>query len=255
MNTIRTKETTRFGRVRRGALGFLALGIGLTAGITFAASNNVLYLNGQVASTDVRTIGGSAYVRVSDVAKALGMNVAKRADGSTELVKEGGANQVGAASLQGKVGDTLFDGKWRLTVTSVAVTSKYMLKTHGEPIDTTGSSKYDITDRSVTPREGSELVVVTCRISNGQKSSQNLWLNNFESNTALADDTGEAYPPVGHDVDGAPTQTKPLLPGSKVDIPILFSVPQGKHITSFVFSLRNSDGRKGNDARVQLDVH
>ena len=62
-------------------------------------------------------IDGQAYVRVSDVAKALGMTVVARADGF-ELRKAGGANQV-EGTVTGKVGDTLFDGNWRFQVLKV----------------------------------------------------------------------------------------------------------------------------------------
>ena len=234
-------------------LGLVAAGATLTAGVTLAASNNVLYMNGQVASTDVRTINGSAYVRVADVAKALDMSVVRRGDGSLEISKAGGANQVGG--LQGKVGDTLFDGKWRMTVNSVSVAPRYVMKYAPAGGKTGIPITYDINDHSVTPNSGYQLVIVNCRVSNGQRSSQNFWLNDYESTTALTDSEGESYEPMGYDVEGAPTQTKSMLPGSKVDIPVIFAVPNGKHITGFVFNLRNGDGRKGSNARVTLDVH
>jgi hypothetical protein len=38
-------------------------------------------MNGKVASTSVRVIDGAAYVRVSDVAKSMGMVVVKNGSG------------------------------------------------------------------------------------------------------------------------------------------------------------------------------
>lgn len=88
----------------------------LAAASVAQAPGQKLILNGAVASTNVRVIGGQAYVPVADVAKALGQNVAKIA-GGYEIAAPGGANRVGG--LEGKVGDTVFNGAWRFKVTGV----------------------------------------------------------------------------------------------------------------------------------------
>src|SRR4051812_10681592 len=69
-----------------------------------------LTINGNTVSADVRSIGGTAYVRMSDVAKALGMVVTKQGAGY-EIKKAGGAGQI--EGMTGKIGDRLFDGRWR----------------------------------------------------------------------------------------------------------------------------------------------
>jgi hypothetical protein len=234
---------------KRAAATFAAV-LALGAGVAAARDGARLILNGKVASADVRTVNGSAYVRLSDVAKALGMVVVKRPDGY-ELTKAGGANQVGGMS--GKVGDTLFDGRWRFTVLSVETADTYTLKSTGEPYAYGQPVDFNAATRTLTPKPGNTLVVVRCRISNGQKSTQTLWLSQKDTHTALADAEGESYPPAGHDLDGAPIQTKPLLPGAKLEFPVVFVVPQGKKMQDLVFTLKNNDSaQKGNDVRVAL---
>src|SRR5436189_1690352 len=101
-------------RSRKGKL-FFATALGLWA-VAAAASARAqgsvkLILNGKVASTDVRMINGRPYVPLADIARATGQVLVKKGSGY-EIIAQGGANQV--EGLHGKIGDTLFDGKWRL---------------------------------------------------------------------------------------------------------------------------------------------
>jgi len=218
-----------------------------------ASAGDSLVMNGKVASTTVRTIDGSAYVKVSDVAQALGMVVTKRPSGY-EIAKSGGANQIQGVT-QGKIGDLLFDGRWRFQVLSVQMPESYTMKTPGiepssYPADTL---TFDRNSQIVRPKSGYKLIVVQCRMFNGQKTKQTFWLAARDVNNALADQQGESYSPVGYDLEGAPIQSKPLLPGAKTDFPILFSVPQNVELKDLVFTLRNNDfSQKGNDVRVSL---
>lgn len=251
----RTGSKTKQGRALTAAhvLALSVAAVSASAAV-IAAENGTLFINGKVASTEMRTIGGSAYVRVNDVAKALGMVVVRRADGGYELTKTGGANQV--EGIQGKGGDTLFTGQWRVTVLSVETpVDSYAMKSQGDPYGNDLPTDYNSATRVIRPKPGYTLVVVRCRVTNGQKSPQSLWIARTDTNTALADGQGESYPPYAYDVDGAPIQTKPLLPGAKLDLPIIFVVPQGAQLKDFVFTANNNDAtksRKGNDVRVHL---
>jgi len=188
------------------------------------------------------------------VAKALNLAVTRRADGGYDLVKAGGANQVEGAT--GKVGDTLFTGQWRVTVLSVETpVDSYAMKSEGEPYGNDTPTLYNSATRVISPKPGNTLVVVRCRVANGQKSPQTLWIARKDGNTALADTQGESYPPYAYDIEGAPIQTKPLLPGAKIEFPIIFAVPQGAELKDLVFTANNNDdtkARKGNDVRVHL---
>lgn len=227
------------------------LGTMLTIGALTAAQADTLTLNGKTASSSVRMVGGSPYVKLSDVAKALGMVVVRRA-GGYELTKAGGANQVNG-DVQGKLGDTLFDGRWRFTVISMTTADSFSVKTTGEPHDDGGASTFNSATRTVTPSSGNTLVVLQCRISNGQKTAQTFWMAHDGSNTALTDMNGQSYPPSIYDISGAPIQTKSILPGAKIEFPLIFSIPSGAKVKDLVFTLRNNNSsEKGRDVRVSL---
>jgi len=232
-------------------------GVLAVAALTLAAgpgrADGTLTMNGRVVSTDVRTLGGGAYVRLSDVAKALGMIVVKR-PGGYELQKPGGANQVGVT--QGKVGDVLFNGQWRFRVVSVQTPETYTTKTPGIDLRGISTIRYDENARLLRAAPGNKLVVIQCRIANGQKSPQTFWLGHNDMRNALTDMQGESYPPFGYDLEGAPTQSKSLLPGAGTSFPIFFSVPEATQLKDLVFTLRNNNFSSGkaivSDVRVSL---
>lgn len=232
-----------------GTLCVLACAVAVTP----AGAQTKLTLDGKAVSTDVRTIDGSAYVKIGDMARALGLVVVKR-PGGFDLQKPGGANQIQGVT-QGKIGDTLFDGKWRFTVLGVQTPDSYTMKVpsvepSSYPADTID---YDRKTRVVTAKAGYKLVVVACRMANGQKTTQTFWLGHNDVNNALADGQGASHAPVGYDLEGAPIQSAPLLPGAKADFAMLFSVPAGTQIKDLVFTLSNNDhSQKGNDVRVSL---
>ena len=210
-----------------------------------------LTVNGTTVSADVRSIAGTSYVRLSDIAKALGMVVVKTGAGYT-LTKAGGAGQIEGVT-QGKIGDTLFDGKWRFAVESMETADSYTIKTGAEPYDSSSLTNYNSATRVITPRTGNTLIVLHCRVANGQKTTETLWIAHGDTNTALADATGESHPPVLYDMDGAPIQSKSVAPGSKVSFPLIFSVPQGTEPKDLIFTLHNNhQSEKANDVRVSL---
>ncbi|MES2461894.1 MAG: hypothetical protein V4671_15020 [Armatimonadota bacterium] len=238
---------------RRTLVSALVLVIGI--GAASAAGGGKLIFNGKVASTDVRTVNGSAYVKLSDMATALGMVVVKRGDGF-ELVKKGGANQVDGV-LQGKIGDTLFDGQWRFTVLSIQTPESYVVKTPSirEILRGTDNISNDEKTGTLRAATGYKLVVIQCRVTNGQKSPQTFWLGKDAVKNALAGRDGQSHAPFGYDLEGAPTQSKTLLPGAAALFPILFSVPEATEPKDLVFTLRNNDfssNGKSSDVRVSL---
>lgn len=205
-----------------------------------AVANSKLILNGKVASTDVRVIGGTPYVRLSDVARALDMVVVKRGDGY-EIKKAGGATPI--QGLQGKIGDVLFDGKWRFQVLSVQTPDSFAMKTQAEPYGQYEGTKFNGATRVFTPQPGYKLVIIQCRVTNGQNTKQTLWtaLGDKDTRTALADTQGGSHPPVAYDFEGAPIQTQPLVPGAIITFPVVFSVPQATQVKDLIFTLKNND--------------
>jgi hypothetical protein len=227
--------------------------VGAAAATIAAETGARLIINGKPASRDVRTIGGVAYAPIADIAKALNQHVVRRSDGAYEIVEDGGANQV--EGIHGKVGDTLFTGQWRVTVLGVEKADTYTVKTQADSYGADSSAHLNSQTRVIDTPPGSTLVIVRLRIANGQKASKTLWIARGDSHTALTDTMGQSYPPFLHDIDGAPTQTKVLLPGSRIEFPIIFSVPKDAQLQDLVFTANNNDStmsQKGHDVRVSL---
>lgn len=239
---------------RAAVAATLGMALGTVGARQQSAEAQTLILNGKTASTSVRVIGGSAYVKLSDMAKALNMIVVKRPGGGYEITPAGGANQIKGVT-QGKIGDVLFDGKWRFQVESAETPDSYTLKTEAEPYDYSGLSTFDRPKRLVRPRAGNILVVLQCRVTNGVKEKRTLWtsISDERIRTALTDRDGSSHAPIIYDFDGGPIQSKWLTPGGTLRFALLFSVPQGTVLKDLIFTLKNNQtDDKGNDVRVAL---
>lgn len=110
-------------RLRIIALTALA-GLALAAGVSYS-----IVVNGQVAEDKAIMVNGKTYIPLS-VLKALGVNSSLKGntltlggDSAATNQTAGGANQ--RASLEGCIGETLFNGIWRLTVKSTKPISRY----------------------------------------------------------------------------------------------------------------------------------
>lgn len=221
--------------------------------VAFAANSGVrLIVNGKPASSDVRTIDGKTYVPLADVAKSLGM-VAVKNGGAWEMKKAGGTYQVG--DLSGKVGDVLYDGKWRFQVLEVSTPDSFKMRTDSYPYDSYSVSTYDRDTRTMAPKDGYKMVVIKVRVTNTLKVPQTMWtaISDKTMRTALTNADGESSPPLAYDYEGAPTLTKPMLPGAALTFPIIFAIRNDAVLKDLVFTLKNNDfSNKGNDARVSL---
>jgi hypothetical protein len=226
----------------------LALGVCAAA---MAQGGRVLIMNGRSASRDVRMIGGKPYVPLADVARALGQQLVSRS-GGYEIIAAGGANQV--EGMRGKIGDTLFDGRWRFQVIEVQEVDSYRMKTKAtnDYAVYRTVADFDPTSDVFRPHEGQTMLLIRCRVKNGVKQTLSLWRSNSDTQTALTDTQGQSYPPIAYDMEeSAPFQSKALLPGSSLDLGVLFVVPQGTVLKDLLFTLRTLDD-KGHDVRVSL---
>jgi hypothetical protein len=238
------------GAVRKRAIlcGAVALGVPMAA---LAQAGAKLIINGKVASTNVRMINGQAYVPLADLARATGQTVVKRSDGY-EIVAAGGANQV--EGLRGKVGDVLFDGKWRFRVLEVqtGVRSYAMRRDGGVDYGATRDRvSVEAGGKTFVARPGFEFVIVNARVTNGQKTPESFG-SSYGANTALADSQGSSYRPVGWDQEGGQFATKRLLPGAGQDLTAIFLVPEKTVLKDLVFTLTNVSDRNPRDVRVTL---
>lgn len=241
------------GRTNRRGIVLSGLILAAVAGVSSAAGERKLFFNGKVASTDVRILNGAAYVKLSDMAKALDMIMVKR-DDDYVLIKQGGANQIKGA-VEGKIGDVLFDGRWRFQVIKMETPASYTMKTDADTYDSAGLTKFDRTTHVVTPGRGRTLVVLHCRVINGVKEKRTLWtaISDDRIHTALTDQEGSSHAPVGYDFEGAPIQSKWLLPGAAMNFPVIFSVPEGTALKDLIFTLKNNQNTDPpTDVRVSL---
>ncbi|HVL39982.1 MAG TPA: hypothetical protein VM328_11385 [Fimbriimonadaceae bacterium] len=182
-----------------------------------------------------RMIDGSLYVKLSDVAKALDMQIVNRA-GVYEVVRPGGANQL--QGLTGKVGQELFTGKWRFLVKDVQRVDSYTLK-------------YSESKLELTSDPGSDLVILNCRFKNGVQESVYMYFNGL-ANTALTDMDEQTYRIKWMDVRGGVADT--ILPGAAKDFALVFHVPEGAELKDLVYSIEPVDLKKYGltDLRISL---
>lgn len=94
------------------------LGLAASASLALAASAQHtlrLTVNGGAVTEKAIVVNGQTYVPLS-ILKRLGVQVSAQA-GTLALGAQGGANQI--AALEGCLGETLFNGIWRVKVTSL----------------------------------------------------------------------------------------------------------------------------------------
>ena len=191
-----------------------------------AQSTANLFVNGNLASSSVVEIKGAAYVPLRDVAKAMNMTLQKTSRG-WELAAAGGANAV--QGLEGKVGDTLWDGRHRFQVIEVIRGKKYVNRFSGNKME-------------VTPYpESKELVVVVCRIKNGLNKTVTIGFPGGAL-TALTDTDEHAFQPrdgLSMDTPGRGIDT---LPGAAVDFALTFDVPEKSVLKDLVYQAADYSG-------------
>jgi hypothetical protein len=225
---------------------FIALGLVAGAALVYAAAvGPQLVVNGKVASTDVRVIGGKAYVPIADVAKALDMQVTKSAGGYT-LAPAGGANMM-KGNATGKMGEEIFTGKWRFKVLGVERMKKYV------------ETMRVLSPRDYEANPGEELVVVSCRVKNGTKQKDELVYSIDWEGTmnALTDMQEHSYQPIAFDVKES--ETAPIgvvfLPGAAVDFKMIFRVPEGTELKDLVFTALRYSMRTRGDQKQEAPQH
>lgn len=109
----------------------------LIAGLALAQATLRLTINGQASSTPAITVNGKVYVPLEALQKA-GMGVSRSGANlglsfqPPQPVAAGGANQ--RASLEGCLGETLFNGIWRVRASKL----EPIVKDAGTPIETAG---------------------------------------------------------------------------------------------------------------------
>ena len=243
-------------RILRTTIALFATAALVTAAGALGQATLRLIIAGKTASTDIRIINGRPYVPLADMAKAMNGAAVKHKGGGYEITlgsvdtttpqagaAAGGANEV--RGTRGKIGQVLFNGKWRFSVLSIERAASY-------------DSQFLPEKRNFTPNgDTEELVIVRCRMKNGQKATQAPMLSPIHPrHTALTNNQEESFAPIDYDKRGSHTDEGPtMLPGSQTEFAILFSVPKGTMLKDLVFSVENvyeesPDG--GTDVRISL---
>jgi hypothetical protein len=170
--------------------------------------------------------------------------------------RPGGANQV--EGLNGKIGQTLFDGHWYFTVLSgPQPTDRYVERHNGANQFEGGPGGHTNTDTSTyifTPWIGNKLFTIDCLLKNGQGTPKQLNLSGGPTfHTALTDDQGEAFQPLGYDMDGPRGDLSPnLAPGQSEPVTVIFAAPPNTNFQDLVFTLQTNGDGNTHDARVSL---
>lgn len=214
----------------------LVVGIAAVAAIGGTNYMQQVRIEGKVATSDVLTRNGKTYVPLSDVAKALGLVVQKNG-ANYDLVKPGGANMV--QGLKGKIGEELFNGKYRFKVTEVVRTSAYKARftNLGFDIAPTG--------------DGNEIVAVICRLKNGTKEAVTFDITQGK-NTGLTDENEQSYANfAGVSIDMV-SRAPRVLPGAAVDFALTFEVPKSAVLKDLVFSVNDLTIKPTPDFRISL---
>lgn len=216
--------------------------------ISGANAQTKLNINGKTVSTAAKKIGGKTYVSIDDVAKALGMK-ASVAGGTISIRPAGGARQV-ANKLVGKQGEELFSGKVGFRVASVERAATYKSRFR---------NRYNFKE-DYRAEEGSELVIVNCRLRNTTNSPVKYAFATGEwaENTALADVDAQSFAITATDVfaeESAPLG-KTVLPAASLNFALIFEVPQGTKLKDLIYSVvvyNERGNKKGTHFRVGLN--
>ena len=162
--------TTLDRPLRLTALLIAAGAVATTAGALGQAGLK-LFIAGKTASSDIRIIDGKPYVPLANMAKAMNGSTGKHKGGGHKITLcggdtttpeagavAGGANEV--RGTRGKVGQVLFNGKWRFSVLGIDHAASY-------------DSQFLPAKRAFTPAgDSDELVIARCKMKNGQNATQ-----------------------------------------------------------------------------------
>ncbi len=220
-------------------------GLVLALGAFALQAAQKLFVNGKVASSDLRVIGGKTYVPLAEVAKALDYT-AQKTTGGFELIKAGGAGQIANKNV-GSVGEEIFSGKWKFTVLSVDRVAEAV----PEYLANESWNRR-------TASSGMEIVVVKCRVKNGTANKDTIVLDKWDgNNTSLTDMDENAFEPTQHGYDAKFNEHFPegstFLPGGAVNFNLRFEVPKAAKLKDLVFTVIRYDDRSNTKTKLPTD--
>ena len=219
--------------MKRVALVLLAVAGGTAI---WAAGLQRVSVEGKFATSDLIVRNGKTYAPINEIAKAMGMVVVKSSDGFN-LVRPGGANMV--QGLRGKVGEELFNGKYRFTVVEVVRTAAWKPRFSNAGFDYTPSSP------------SNEILAIICRLKNATKEAVTIDLL-MGKNTAVTDMREQSYGAATGGGADVSNRGPKILPGAAVDFALTFEIPKSAELKDLVFSVQDFSGKPNPDFRVSL---
>ena len=220
-------------------LGALSLG-------ALAQQKWPLIAGGRTVSTSVRKIGGTTYVPIGDVAKALNMRVSVKGN-RIALLPPGGAMQVG--KVEGNINEDLSSGLYGFKVTGVTRAQSYDLKY---------PTVYQRAE-TVKAQDGQELVIVSCRLKNQTPNivSFPFSINYKPTHTSLTDLDAQSYAPLYYDAafDAGGPFLRKVLPAASLNVVLVFAVPKETKIKDVVYGMISYDDWVYNKPAVDFRVH
>lgn len=220
-------------------VGVLGLG-------ALAQGNWTLVAGGRTISTSVKKIGGTTYVPIGDVAKALNMRVSVQGN-RIALLPPGGAMQVG--KVEGNMNEDLSGGAYGFKVVGVTRVQSYDLKY---------PTLYQRAETVKAP-DGQELVIVSCRLKNQTAKiiSFPFSINYKPTNTSLTDLDAQSYAPSYYDAafDAGGPYLRKVLPGASLNVVLVFPVPKDTKIKDVVYSMISYDDWMYDKPAMDFRVH
>lgn len=236
-----------FKKVR--LFGTLAIITGSATVFGWAMGGSVLQINGKPVSNRVKVMDGESWVPVRDLAKSQGL-VVTSSGGVLNLVTAGGANQVG--TLQGKIGDTLFDGHWKFSISKFEPVDTYTIVTAAQTDYGVTSPVSEIENGVITPKKGTKLYVATCTLKNGMTHGAQFEWTSSDTKNAVADTNGVNHPWLVFDIASSAFVTKEMLPGAAINFKICFAVADGATPQDVVITLLTLGEKTGTDIRFHV---
>jgi hypothetical protein len=230
-------------------LSTLIIAAGLAALCVAALAPNTLTMDGVTISNRVKVIGGESWIPVSDLAKAKGMQIANTTT-SIDLTTAGGSNQVGGTI--GKVGDTIFTGKWRIQVQSFLKVKKYTIKNKTSTDYSVYDGVADLEDQVFKAKPGFDLYVAKCTLKNARTGAEQFDWNPIDNQSSIADADGSNHPWLVYDIPSPAFVSSAILPGSKIDFNICFAVAKKAKPTEIVLMLKSLSDSKSEVARIEV---
>lgn len=222
--------------------GLAALGIASIVQTT-------VVMDGTTISSRVKTIGGEAWIPVSDLARAKGLQV--QSSGNTiNLTTPGGANQV--KGTNGKLGEMLFSGKWRLQIDTFSKVKRYTIQNETTTDYSVFNGVANLNGQVFTAKSGFELYVAKCTIKNARKDSAQFDWNPIDNQSSVANADGSNSPWLVYDIPSPAFVSSPILPGSKIDFNICFAVAKGSKPSEIVFMAKGLLDSKPDIFRISV---